>query len=45
MKVKLFFAWFDFWVGFYWDREKRALYFAPLPCVVFKIERKKERVA
>jgi len=39
LSVKLFFAWFDFWIGFYWDREKRALYVAPLPCVVFKIER------
>ena len=39
MKVKLFFAWYDFWVGFYWDRQKRALYVAPLPCLVFKFER------
>jgi hypothetical protein len=38
LKAKMFFAWFDFWIGFYWDKEKRALFFAPLPCLVFKIK-------
>ena len=35
MKFKLFWAWFDFWVGFYYDRHKDILYFCPLPTVVF----------
>lgn len=34
--VKVFFAWYDFWVGFYWDRKARALYVCPLPCLVFR---------
>ena len=38
LSVKLFFAWLDFWIGFYWDRDKRTLYIAPLPCFVFKFE-------
>lgn len=26
MKVRLIFAWYDFWVGAYWDSTARALY-------------------
>jgi len=35
MKFKLFWAWFDFWVGFYYDRKKSILYLCLLPTVVF----------
>lgn len=31
--VKLLLAWYDLWVGAYWDRAKRRLYILPLPCV------------
>jgi predicted GNAT family acetyltransferase len=37
IKFKLFFAWYDFWIGFYWDREKRVLHICPVPTVVIKI--------
>lgn len=40
MRVTLRFLWYDLWIGAYWDRAGRALYVCPLPCVVFKIERK-----
>lgn len=34
--LSIFFAWYDFWIGFYYDRKNRALYFCPLPMVVIK---------
>ena len=30
-KVKFVFAWYDFWIGAYWDCERRSLYILPLP--------------
>jgi|JI9StandDraft_1071089.scaffolds.fasta_scaffold365936_2 hypothetical protein len=30
--VRLFFAWYDLWIGAYWDRERRMLYLCPVPC-------------
>jgi hypothetical protein len=31
--VEFLFAWYDLWVGAYWDRHNRALYVLPLPCI------------
>jgi hypothetical protein len=36
MKIRLFFAWWDIWVGFYWDRKRKILYFCPVPCFGLK---------
>ena len=38
MSLKIFFAWYDFWVGFYYDQKKRTLYFCPLPMIVISID-------
>lgn len=40
MKVKVFFAWYDFWVGMFFDRDKRVLYICPLPMLVIRVRRR-----
>ena len=38
MSLRLFIAWYDLWVGAYWNRERRRLYICPLPCVCLMIQ-------
>lgn len=39
MKCKLFFAWYDCWIGVYLDRKNNILYLALVPLLVLKISR------
>lgn len=35
MKLNVYFAWYDIWVGAYWAGVTRTLYICPLPMIVF----------
>ena len=37
-RVSLRFAWYDIWVGAFWDREKKRLYVCPLPMVLLAFQ-------
>lgn len=38
MKFRVFWAWYDLWIGAYWDIGHRTLYICPLPTVVLRFE-------
>lgn len=38
MKVRIFIAWFDLWVGAYWSARNKTLYICPLPCCVIALQ-------
>lgn len=38
MKIRPLFAWYNLWIGAYWDRTKRRLYVLPLPTLGFYVE-------
>jgi len=42
MRISPLFAWYDLWVGFFWDSKKRWLYILPLPCIGFIVKFKVE---
>jgi hypothetical protein len=31
MKIKPMFAWYDFWIGVFYDQQKHRLYILPIP--------------
>lgn len=36
--IRVHFAWFDLWVGAFWDRVNRVLYVCPIPMLVIRID-------
>lgn len=38
MKITPFFLWRDFWIGLFWDDQKRILYICPIPMFGVKIQ-------
>lgn len=45
MKISFLFAWYDLWVGFFWDRKNKWLYILPIPCfgVILKFKNYENR--
>ena len=41
IKVQPIFAWYDAWIGIFWDRNSRRLYILPIPCIGIMIEFKR----
>lgn len=39
MELRFFFAWYDFWIGFYYDQDDEVLYICPLPMCVIRINK------
>lgn len=42
MRCKLLFAWYDLWIGAFWDRKARKLYLLPVPCFGVVLDFSKE---
>lgn len=38
MTIRPIFAWYDLWVGAFWDQAKRRLYIFPVPCIGVVLE-------
>lgn len=43
MKLKLLFAWYDIWIGFFYDKNKNWLYILPIPMfgLIIKLPQKR----
>lgn len=39
MNIRFFFAWYDFWIGWYYNQVNDELYICPLPMCVINIWR------
>jgi hypothetical protein len=44
MKIKPIFAWYDLWVGAFWDKKRKWLYILPIPMfgILIKFDHSKE---
>lgn len=45
MSIHFLFAWYDMWIGAFWDSRKRRLYIFPVPCLGFYVQFPPDNVA
>lgn len=43
IKIRPVLAWYDFWIGVFWDRKKRIVYILPLPMMGVAISFQRKR--
>ncbi len=37
-KFRLSFAWYDLWIGFFFDTKKKKIYICPMPMILITIK-------
>jgi hypothetical protein len=37
MSIRVFFAWYDMWIGLYYNRLAKVIYICPIPMVCIRI--------
>lgn len=37
-RITVTLAWYDMWIGAYWDSKKRILYICPLPMILIEVK-------
>jgi len=42
--LSIIFAWYDFWIGWFWNINKRKLYIFPIPCIGIVIKFKEKPI-
>lgn len=42
MSVRVKFAWYDLWIGAYWDRKNRVFYVCLLPMLLIEMRANRE---
>ena len=38
VKISIFFAWYDIWIGAYWNDLAKVLYICPIPMICIRID-------